>query len=284
MKAVWAIGVAGLALGGCATVDGYGADGTAPVATVQPVAPETASPVNASAIAAAEDIGSLFEAYDEASLELSPLGKAYRGIRDEDYGEWGDFTDAGERQSFELLQFTAEQMRGKFDVDALPEQDALSYRLFEAVEERRASLFPYRKYGYIFDQMNGAQSQLPAFLINIHRVTNESDARDYISRIEGVARAGGLTSQSRGRADNGIMPPDWVYPYVISDIENLLSAGLDNASLEDFAEKVGELEIDDAAKAALIADSVTAWESSAQPAYEGMLAEMKRQQEIETTD
>ena len=285
MKAVWAIGVAGLALGGCATVDGYGADGTAPAATVQPVAPETASPVNASAIAAAEDIGSLFEAYDEASLELSPLGKAYRGIRDEDYGEWGDFTDAGERQSFELLQFTAEQMRGKFDVDALPEQDALSYRLFEAVEERRASLFPYRKYGYIFDQMNGAQSQLPAFLINIHRVTNESDARDYISRIEGVGPGmAELTSQSRERADNGIMPPDWVYPYVISDIENLLSAGLDNAILEDFAEKVGELEIDDAAKAALIADSVTAWESSAQPAYEGLLAEMKRQQAIAPTD
>ncbi len=285
MKAVWAIGVASLALGGCATVDGYGGNDAMPVAVAEPVAPETASPVNASAIAAAEDIGTLFEAYDAASLELSPVGKAYRGIRDEDYGEWGDFSDAAERQSFELLQFTAEQMRGKFDQDDLSPQDALSYRLFEAVEDRRASLFPYRNYGYIFDQMNGAQSQLPAFLINIHRVTNESDARDYISRINGLGPGmNELVSQSRERAGNGVMPPDWVYPYVISDVENLLSAGLDNAILEDFEEKVGALELDDAAKAALVAQSVAAWESSARPAYEGLLAEMRRQQAIAPTD
>ena len=285
MKAIWAIGVASLALGGCATVDGYGGNDAMPVAVAEPVAPETASPVNASAIAAAEDIGTLFEAYDAASLELSPIGKAYRGIRDEDYGEWGDFSDAAERQSFELLQFTAEQMRGKFDQGDLSPQDALSYRLFEAVEDRRASLFPYRNYGYIFDQMNGAQSQLPAFLINIHRVTNESDARDYISRINGLGPGvNELVSQSRERAGNGVMPPDWVYPYVISDVENLLSAGLDNAILEDFEEKVGALELDDAAKAALVAQSVAAWESSARPAYEGLLAEMRRQQAIAPTD
>ena len=285
MKAIWAIGVASLALGGCATADGYGGNDAMPVAVAEPVAPETASPVNASAIAAAEDIGTLFEAYDAASLELSPIGKAYRGIRDEDYGEWGDFSDAAERQSFELLQFTAEQMRGKFDQGDLSPQDALSYRLFEAVEDRRASLFPYRNYGYIFDQMNGAQSQLPAFLINIHRVTNESDARDYISRINGLGPGvNELVSQSRERAGNGVMPPDWVYPYVISDVENLLSAGLDNAILEDFEEKVGALELDDAAKAALVAQSVAAWESSARPAYEGLLAEMRRQQAIAPTD
>ncbi len=284
MKAIWAVGAASVALAGCATTQGI--DGQAQAVPVAaPVAPEQTASVDASAIAEAEDIGALFEAYDAASLELSPISKAYRGIRDEDYGEWGDFSEAADRQSFELLQFTAEQMRGKFDVDALPEQDALSYRLFEAVEQRRASLFPFREYGYIFDQMNGAQSQLPAFLINIHRITNVSDARAYISRIEGIGPGiGELVSQSRERAGNGVMPPDWVYPYVISDVENLLSAGLDNAILADFAEKVGKLEIDDAAKSGLIADSVAVWETSAQPAYEGLLAEMKRQQAIAPTD
>ncbi len=284
MKAIWAVGAASVALAGCATTQGIGGQAQA-VPVAAPVAPEQTASVDAGAIAEAEDIGALFEAYDAASLELSPISKAYRGIRDEDYGEWGDFSEAADRQSFELLQFTAEQMRGKFDVDALPEQDALSYRLFEAVEERRASLFPFREYGYIFDQMNGAQSQLPAFLINIHRVTDVSDARAYISRIEGIGPGiSELVSQSRERAGNGVMPPDWVYPYVISDVENLLSAGLDNAILADFAEKVGKLEIDDAAKSGLIADSVAVWETSAQPAYEGLLAEMKRQQAIAPTD
>ena len=283
MRAILAIGVAGCVLTGCTAAQGpVAVDTTPPTA---PVAPELASSVDAAAIAQADDIGTLFEAYDAASLELSPLSKAYRGIRDEDYGEWGDFSEAADRQSFELLQFTAEQMRGKFDVAELSEQDALSYRLFEAVEQRRASLFPFREYGYIFDQMNGAQSQLPAFLINIHRVADEQQARDYVSRIRGIGPGvDELVSQSRARADAGVMPPDWVYPYVISDIENLLGAGLDNAILEDFAEKVGALEIEDASKEALVADSIAAWESSARPAYARLLAEMRRQQAIAPTE
>ncbi len=280
MKAIWAIGVASMALAGCATVED-----TQPRLAASSISPDRTASVDSSSIAEAEDIGTLFEAYDAATLELSPLSKAYRGIRDEDYGSWDDFSEASDRQSFELLQFTAEQMRGKFDVDALPAQDALSYRLFEAVEKRRASLFPFRDYGYVFDQMNGAQSQLPAFLINIHQVNDVSDARDYIRRIEGLGPGmDELVFQSRERAGNGVMPPDWVYPYVISDIENLLSAGLDNAILEDFEEKVGELDIDAAAKAGLIADSIAVWETSAQPAYEGLLVEMKRQQSIAPTD
>ena len=275
------IAMAGLALSGCAATADYDMAGTAPVA---PVSPEQTARIDASAIAAAQDIGALFEAYDQASLELSPLSKAYRGIRDEDYGEWGDFSDAADRQSFELLTFTAEQMRSRFDVEELPAQDALSYRLFNAMEERRAALFPFRDYGYVFDQMNGAQSQLPAFLINIHRVTDEGDARDYISRIEGMGPAiDTLIGQSRSRADNGVMPPDWVYPYVISDIENLLSAGTDNAILEDFRGKIAD--VDPALETdALNAAATRAWTTSAEPAYRRLLAEMRRQQAIAPTD
>ena len=36
------------------------------------------------------DIDTLFDEYDAAQLSLSPLGKAYRGIKDADYGNWND--------------------------------------------------------------------------------------------------------------------------------------------------------------------------------------------------
>ncbi|WP_247710258.1 DUF885 domain-containing protein [Qipengyuania huizhouensis] len=228
-----------------------------------------------------ERLAGLFEEYDRASLELSPLSKAYRGIRDEDYGEWGDFSEAAEVREEELLQSTAAKMRSDFDLSALSAEDALSYRLFAAMAERSAARFPFRDYDYIFDQMNGAQSQLPAFLINIHRVTDTSDAEAYISRIEGMGPAlDTLLAQSREHADAGIMPPDWVYPYVISDIENLLAAGNDNAILEDFRGKVAELD----GSATMIETAESAWASSARPAYERLLAEMKRQQAIAPTD
>ena len=228
-----------------------------------------------------ESLAGLFEEYDRASLELSPLSKAYRGIRDEDYGEWGDFSEVAEVREEELLQSTAARMRADFDLDTLSAEDALSYRLFDAMAKRSAARFPYRDYGYVFDQMNGAQSQLPAFLINIHRVTNVSDAEAYVSRINGIGPGiDTLTQQSKERADADVMPPDWVYPYVISDIENLLAAGDDNAILEDFGAKVAELD----GSASLVSAAKSAWNDSARPAYERLLAEMKRQQAIAPTD
>lgn len=261
-----ALGVSALALSACAVT--------------QPVQVES---TETSAVSQNENesLAGLFEEYDRASLELSPMSKAYRGIRDEDYGEWGDFSEAAEVREEELLQSTAARMRASFDLADLSEEDALSYRLFNAMAERSAARFPYRDYDYIFDQMNGAQSQLPAFLINIHRITDVPDAEDYVSRIEGIGPGLDiLAEQSRERAEAGIMPPDWVYPYVISDIENLLAAGNDNAILEDFGAKVADF--DDSAS--LVSAAERAWNGSARPAYERLLAEMKRQQAIAPTD
>ena len=233
----------------------------------------------------ADDVNALFRSYDEAQLALSPMGKSYRGIRDETYGEWGDFTDAADLREQQLLQNTAATMRDGYDPAALPAQDSLSYRLFDAMAQRSASLFPYREYGYVFDQMNGAQSDLPAFLINIHSIVDASQARAYVSRIEGLGTVlDTLTAESRERAAAGVMPPDWVYPYVISDIENLLEAGDDNAVLEDFAAKVGKLGLPTTDSTELNAQAAAAWNGTARPAYERLLAEMKRQQPNAPTD
>ncbi|MGV2494662.1 DUF885 domain-containing protein [Pelagerythrobacter aerophilus] len=271
-KRILGVSLLALALAGCA------ATGEEP-RTTQVAGSETA------ATRPASDIGTLFERYDEAQLALSPLGKAYRGIRDSDYDDWGDFTDAAEVREQELLQKTAATLRANFDPATLPEQDALSYRLFDAMAKRSATLFPYREYGYIFDQMNGAQSGLPAFLINIHSVADEEQARAYVSRIEGLGPVlDTLIAESRERAANGVMPPDWVYPYVISDIENLLNAGEENAILVDFAGKAKALELDAAKEAELISAARAAWEDSAAPAYQRLLAEMKRQQANAPTD
>ncbi|WP_247710893.1 DUF885 domain-containing protein [Qipengyuania aestuarii] len=241
---------------------------------------ENSAPIASAEVVQASDseaLADLFDEYDKASLALSPLSKSYRGIRDEDYARWGDLSSAADRRSEALLQSTAAKMRQNFDPDRLSREDALSFRLFDAMAKRSAALYPFRDYGYIFDQMNGAQSQLPAFLINIHRVTDETDAQAYVSRIEGLGPAiDTLVAESKERAANGIMPPDWVYPYVISDIENLLAAGNDNAILEDYRDKAATIDGDAVAEGA----AERAWENSARPAYERLLAEMKRQQAI----
>ncbi|KLI64714.1 DUF885 domain-containing protein [Aurantiacibacter marinus] len=245
---------------------------------------ENAAPASAE-LAVSSDLADFFEEYDAASLEMSPETKAYRGIRDEDYGQWNDVSAQADDARQDLRLGYLAQMRAGYDLADFDGQDALSYRLFEATAARSALLDPYREYGYIFDQMNGEQSNIPAFLINTHTVTGVSDAEDYVSRIEGIGPLmDTLIARSAERANNGIMPPDWVYPYVLSDIENLLAAGMDNAVLEDFRSEVDALGITDDERGNLIAGAELGWQQHAIPAYQRLRTEMLRQQARAPTD
>ena len=237
------------------------------------------------AIADAETIGDLFEAYDEAQLAMSPAIKAYRGIRDEDYGRWGEVSDEAERREALMLLYAAAQMRAKFDPAALDQQDALSYRLFDLTAQRSAMLWPYRELGYVFDQRSGPHTRIPAFLINIHRVGSAEDAKAYVSRIAGMGeQLDAYAAEARERAEAGVMPPDWTYPYMISDVEGLIAAGDDNAVLEDFGKKIAALDLDADTKAQMKAEAAAAWNDNALPSYRRLLAELKRQQPMAPTD
>ncbi|HEV2598510.1 DUF885 domain-containing protein [Sphingopyxis sp.] len=252
------------------------AAGCAPAAVQDAPATVAAAPAPEAAPAGA-NLGQFFDNYDAAQLSLSPETKARRGIRDGDYGKWNDVSDETAVASHKLQQATAAAMRGSYDPAKLTPDEALSFELFNTQAARAERLFPFRDHGYIFDQMNGAQSQMPAFLINMHRVANVAEAEAYIERMRGLGPVlDALSAQSAERARKGIQPPKWVYPYLISDIGNL--QGPDNAVVEDIVAKVGKLDVDPAEKARLIAAAKAAWAESAGPAYGRLLTEMKRQQ------
>jgi uncharacterized protein (DUF885 family) len=231
-----------------------------------------------------EQLAAFFKAYDEQELAHSPLSKAYRGIRDADYGKWDDPTDAAEVAQYQRGQVALARMEAEFDQSQLNEADQLSYRLFQARAERAKKAFPFRHNAYIFDQMNGAQSQIPAFLINIHRVANKADAEAYVSRLDGAGvLIDALVAQSAERADDGIIVPDWVFPYVIADAKNVISGapfedGEDSPLYADLNKKVAALDIPEAEKSELVARGAAAMTNSLKPAYQKLISEMERQQ------
>lgn len=241
------------------------------------VASQTKEDINA-------QLSAFFEDYDDQELAHSPVSKAYRGIRDADYGKWDDPSETAAIEQYERGQAALAKMKTVFDKDQLSEAGQLSYRLFEARAERSRNAFPFRRNSYIFDQMNGAQSQVPAFMINIHRVANKADAGAYVSRLFGAGPLiETLVAQSAERADDGIMVPDWVFPYVISDTRNVITGapfdeGDDSPIFADLKKKVNALDIAESDKADLIARGEEALIDSLQPAYEKLIAEMERQQ------
>ncbi|MFN0047038.1 MAG: DUF885 domain-containing protein [Sphingorhabdus sp.] len=236
------------------------------------------------------DIKAFFEEYDAEQLARSPLSKSYRGIKDSDYGRWDDGSDEAEARNMDAERSALKEMKARFDTAKLSPENRLSYRLFEKRAARTETAFKYNDYGYVFDQMNGAQSQIPAFLINIHRIDTKSDARAYINRLYGIGP--GLTEaigQAKARAAKGIMPPKWVYPYVINDSRNVITGapfgeGPDAPLFADFKGKVAKLTISQTEKDLLIADAAQALNVSVKPAYEALIAEMTAQEKVAGTD
>jgi len=235
-------------------------------------------------------IMAFFEEYDAQQLATSPLSKSYRGIKDSDYGRWDDGSDEAEARAHAAEQAALKEMRARFDPAKLSPENRLSYRLFEKRAARTNAAFKYNDYGYVFDQMNGAQSQIPAFLINIHRIDSKSDARAYINRLYGIGP--GLNqaiASSKARAAKGIMPPKWVYPYVISDARNVITGapfgeGPDAPLYADFKAKVAKLGISAVEKDLLVEQAAQALNDAVKPAYEALIAEMAAQEKVAGTD
>ena len=265
------------------------------VALVYMATPAIAQTANVAPVATADvdqnaEIKAFFEEYDAQQLARSPLGKSYRGIKDSDYGKWDDGSDAAEARYYDAERSALKEMRARFNPAKLNSENQLSFRLFEKRAARSEAAFKYNDYGYVFDQMNGAQSQIPAFLINIHRVDTKSDARAYVNRLYGIGPA--MTqaiSQAKARAAKGIMPPKWVFPYVISDARNVISGapfsdGPDAPLYADFKGKVAKLKISQIEKDLLIADAAQALNASVKPAYEALIAEMTAQEKVAGTD
>jgi uncharacterized protein (DUF885 family) len=255
-----------------------------------PAIAQTPAPTAAAQTDQNAAIMAFFEEYDADSLARSPLSKSYRGIKDSDYGRWDDGSDAAEARNMDAERSALKEMKARFDPAKLSPENQLSYRLFEKRAARSEAAYKYNDYGYVFDQMNGAQSQIPAFLINIHRIDSKADARAYISRLYGIGPAmADAVAQAKARAAKGIMPPKWVYPYVINDSKNVITGapfgdGPDAPLFADFKGKVAKLAVSQTEKDLLIADAALALNNAVKPAYEALIAEMTAQEKVAGTD
>ncbi|MFK8051829.1 MAG: DUF885 family protein [Woeseiaceae bacterium] len=214
--------------------------------------------------------------FDEA-VSRSPTYQSYLGIK-ENYDKWDEFTDERQLQEYEITERELAMLRETINIDLLDEQTRVSYELFVADAERELAAFEWRYHNYPINQMGGAHSEVPSFLINIHRVSSVSDAEAYIGRLNGVPELFEQTlAQVRIRADKGILPPKFTYEYVVNASENVLKgrpfddSGTDSTLLADFRSKVIALDIEEPAKQRLLDDAQSALTDAVAPAYRGYI-------------
>ncbi len=206
------------------------------------------------------------------------------------YDKWEDLSDASTAQDLASSLESLAELKSEFDFDALDPQTQLSWRLFEQDVERNATGFRYRFHNYPVNQMYGWHTQVPTFLMNIHRVDNLADAEAYIARLKGVAAQGAqVIANLEKRAALGIVPPKFVFPLVLDATRKVIQgrpfteSDTDSTITADFTKKVGALkEVDDATRNRLLSEAKQALLTSVQPAYQKLIAYLEKQEKTAT--
>jgi len=223
-----------------------------------------------------EKANALFDQIFEEGIDRSPMMQTYLGIK-KDYDKWNDISEENALKELEIAKENLARIRA-IDYKKLDAQTKVSFKLAEQNLEQEIEDFKWRHHNYPVNQMFGLHSQVPAFLINQHSISNEKEANDYISRVIGSNTL--ITQLIDGlkiREGKGIIAPKFVFPHVIRDSNNIITGvpftdGEDSPILADFRKKVNKLDLDDTKKSALISQVKKALIEQLQPAYSALIA------------
>jgi len=233
--------------------------------------------------AESKKVNDFFQSSFNRGIDNYPEFQTRLGIK-KDYGKLNDNSPAAAERDLKINKQELQWLIDSVNVAALSKDVLLSYKLFKQNTENSISDYKYRLYNYPVNQMFGAQSGKPAFLINMHRIDDVEDAKAYISRLNGFNKYfSQLINNLKARETIGILPPKFVYDKVVQDSENILvGQPFDNSIkestlLKDFMKKMNKLDINEKAKSMLERQANEALLVSVKPAYEKLINFMKGQ-------
>ncbi len=232
-----------------------------------------------------------FESQFEEEVARSPKTQTYLGIKTEDYGKWDDISPKREVEDLERTKERLAYLKDSVDASKLNKGTSLSYKLMKQKLEDEIKHFDYRFYNYPVNQMHGMQAETPAFMINMHRIENKSDAEAYISRLNGM---NALFTQAieniKMREKNGIIPPKFVFAKVLNDSRNIIighpfdKSNKESTLFADFKNKIEKIELTDEERKDLISRSEKALIENVMPAFENLIALLEDQQKRATIE
>lgn len=221
-------------------------------------------------------VNKFFERKFNDYVDGRPMFQTRLGIK-KDYDKWDDISPIAEEIEIQEAKESLSWLKDSVNVDSLDEPTRLSYVLFVQRTENQILDYRFRLYNYPLNQMFGMQSDIPAFLINLHKISTEQDANDYISRLRGIRELfKQLEHNINERKDAGIIAPKFVFKHVLDDSKNIITGypfdGADSCALfVDFNSKLNRLNIPETNKIKLLVEAEEALHSSVKPAYDSLI-------------
>lgn len=195
-----------------------------------------------------------FESVFQDNVLESPEFQASLGYKS-NYDKWDDITWQASRQRAYRAEDDLAYLEKNIDFDKLDESSKISYRLMVKRLQRTIDNDNFIFHNYLITHRGGKHSSIPSFLINYHRIDEEQDVKDYISRLRNVEPLmDDLILQLKLRQDVKKIAPAFVFPQAIKTSENIISGypfeetKKQNVIYEDFMKKLNALEMTDAMK------------------------------------
>jgi uncharacterized protein (DUF885 family) len=187
-----------------------------------------------------------------------------------------DASPAHEKKMTELVKQELAVLN-QYDRKALDREGQLSYDTLHQFLQLQADGEPFSQHDFPLNQMAGMQSALPNFMAQVHQVKSKGEADNYIARLNKFPRKfSELLEGLKQREAKGVIPPRFTVEKVLVQMNGFVAkAPQDNPlylSLKEKLAKIPAAQLDDAARAQLLAQAEAAIKDSVYPAYRQLIA------------
>lgn len=232
-----------------------------------------------------------FDKIFNEGVDRSPMYQTHLGIK-KDYDKWDDISEEAELKEIEIAKQHLAYLNDSIDINQLDKQTQLSYKLMKQSLKDEIVDYQYRHNTYPINQMFGWQSQIPAFLIGFHSVSNKEEAEDYIKRLKGITQLmSQINTKLKANEKKGVMLPKFLYPTVIGASKNVISgkpldkSSSPNALYNDISTKINKIEtLSEEDKKNLIGEAEKALKENVKPAYESLIEILETQEKVANND
>ena len=200
--------------------------------------------------------------------------------------QFSDDSLAKQAKDFAELKQNLADLRA-YDLAAQTPEQRLSTRVLERFFSGQLEGERFQFHNYPVNQLWGVQSSLPEFMIQQHRIEDRRGAEDYLARLGLFGRKfdqvlEGLAERER----RGIVPPRFVIERVLTEMRAFVARPVAEHPLQrNLASKVQALkDVDDSAKALLVARGSQAMTETVLPAYRRLIKFFEQQLPKATDD
>lgn len=234
-----------------------------------------------SQLSESERLNAWFDEKYQQQLQLSPMQMTFLGIKQR-YDEIDDMSIEAEQQRLQWMADSVTELENSFDYEQLSDEAKTSYDVWVYQYEQQKREAEYRQYDYVFDQMRGAHTFMPQFLLNFHRVDNPQDMEAYIARLSASAGAlEQLLQRAEQQVEQGIRAPKFAYRLIIDESKKVITGapfteGEDSAFMADANKKITTLleqqKIDQATAESMRSRAADVLYKQVLPVYEEIIA------------